>query len=73
MSQGGLQIGTSGHDRDVRASLDQQRRRQRDLEEGDIVAEHPRRLILRSPSGTYWTVTVGDDGTLSTVAIGPKL
>ena len=28
-----------------------------------------RRLILQSPSGDLWSVTVGDTGTLSTVAL----
>ena len=37
----------------------------------DVVIEHPRRLLLRSPDGTYWAVGVGDDGVLSTTNMGP--
>ena len=38
--------------------------------EGDVVAVDPRRLILRSPDGHFWSVTVDDAGVLGTVDLG---
>ncbi len=38
-----------------------------------IVIEHPRRLYLRAPNGTYWEVSVGNTGILSTTNVGGTL
>jgi hypothetical protein len=48
------------------------RARARDLQ-NDVVIDGPRRLLLRSPGGTYFAVTVSDAGVLSTVNMGSKL
>jgi hypothetical protein len=45
------------------------RTRNRD-NQADVVIEDPRRLFLRSPNGTYFSVSVDDAGTLSTVNMG---
>lgn len=47
------------------------RDRQRTLDiEADQLFEHPRRLILRSPDGHYWQLSVDDTGSLQTVDLG---
>lgn len=73
MSEGyrpAMRVDTEAH---LRAALDRQGRRQRDLEEGDIVIEEPRRLLLRSPNGTYFTLSVDDAGALTATDVGTKL
>jgi hypothetical protein len=55
---------------ELRASLTQaERDRRRDIE-ADQLFEHPRRLILRSPDGHYWQLSVDDTGTLATTDLG---
>jgi hypothetical protein len=39
----------------------------------DVVIDNARRLMLRSPNGTYWAITVSDAGALSTVNMGASL
>lgn len=56
--------------RDVqRANGGMQRQLDRQLAE-DVVIDADRRLLLRSPSGTYWAITVNDAGGLSTTNVG---
>lgn len=48
--------------RQLREQLEDQRRRQRDTEEGDVLIEFPRRLYLRSAGGISYQVSITDDG-----------
>lgn len=45
------------------------RRRTRD-QDADVVIEHPRRLFLRSPGGTYFQLEVSDAGVLTATNVG---
>lgn len=36
----------------------------------DVVIDDVRRLLLRSPNGTFWAITVDDAGGLATVNMG---
>lgn len=36
----------------------------------DVVIEHPRRLFMRSPNGTYWQLDVTDAGALTITNAG---
>ena len=69
MSQGGR----IDSEPQLRAELERQRRKQREIEEADIVVEHPRRLLLRSPNGSYWALAVADNGTLTATDAGSRL
>ncbi len=57
----------------LRQRADGSDRRQREDAQADIVIEHPRRLYLRAPNGTYWEVSVGNTGILSTTNVGGTL
>ena len=57
----------------MREAIEDQRKRQRQQEDGDVIVEYPLRLMLRSPHGTFWAVTVDDSGALSTVNMGTSL
>lgn len=59
---------------------DEQEQRLRRLEQRgsrdgqeDVVIDYNRRLMLRSPNGHYWAVTVDNAGALSTVDMGTSL
>ncbi len=41
--------------------------------EADVVIDGPRRLMLRSPDGTYWAVSVDNAGALATTNMGTTL
>jgi hypothetical protein len=58
--------------RQLREELGRSNRRQRALEQDDIVVEHPRRIVLRSPNGHYWAISIHDDGTLAASDVGTK-
>ncbi len=51
---------------DVKAALD-------GILDSDAVIETPRRLMLRSPDGHYWALTVDNAGVLGTVDMGTAL
>ena len=42
-------------------------------DQADVVVETPRRLMLRSPDGHYWALTVSNAGALGTVDMGTSL
>lgn len=50
----------------------QQRQAAADAQE-DVVIDGERRLLLRSPNGTYFGLTVDNAGALSTVNLGTSL
>jgi hypothetical protein len=55
---------------DIESALrENDKQRQRD-QQADVLVEMPRRLILRSPDGTYWQISVANDGTLVTDNLG---
>lgn len=56
--------------RALERALSDMRAEMRRLAESDVLASGDRRLVLRSPDGHFWSVTVGDDGALSTVDLG---
>jgi hypothetical protein len=51
---------------DVKAAID-------DILDSDTVIETPRRLMLRSPDGHYWALTVSNAGVLGAVDMGTAL
>jgi hypothetical protein len=56
--------------RELNAELTQLERQQRIASQSDAIFEYPRRLILRSPDGNHWQVTVDDAGALAAVSLG---
>lgn len=40
--------------------------------EGDVICVDERRLVLRSPDGHFWQVTVDNTGALGTVDLGTE-
>ncbi len=61
------------NERQLRAELEDTKRKQMRLENEDQVVEFPRRLLLRSPNGTYFAITVDNAGALSAINVGTKL
>ncbi len=61
------------NERQLRAELEDTKRKQMRLENEDLVVEFPRRLLLRSPNGTYFAITVDNAGALSAINVGTKL
>ena len=59
--------------RDVQRRLDVSERERELADTADLLVDGDRRLILRSPSGHYWQITVGDDGTLATTDLGTSV
>lgn len=64
---------TSADPRVQRDQLEQARRELQRQREEDVRIEEDRRLVLRSPDGTYWSVTVNDAGALATTNLGTTL
>lgn len=64
-SKGFVPISALTDSRQVREEMDRMRRNQRDQNEGDLIVEYPRRLLLRSPNGKYWAISVSNAGVLS--------
>lgn len=64
-SKGFVPISALTDPRQVREEMDRMRRNQRDQNEGDVIIEYPRRLLLRSPNGKYWAISVSNAGVLS--------
>jgi hypothetical protein len=56
-----------------RQQLEGQRRDIKDALEGDVVIDGNRRLMLRSPNGHYWALSVGNTGTLAATDVGTSL
>lgn len=61
----------NGADR-IRQRVDDTERAHVRTAQEDVVIDVPRRLILRSPNGTHWSVTVDDAGKLFTLNMGPN-
>jgi hypothetical protein len=62
-----------GDERATRAALAEHDRRLRRAENEDVIIGDGKRLILRSPNGHFWSVTVDDLGALSTTDMGTSL
>ena len=67
----GVKLGADPHHveralRDVKIAIED-----RDAE--DVVIETPRRLLLRSPNGTYWSIGVTNAGVLTATNVGTSL
>lgn len=60
-------------DRQTRAALADHDRRLRHATDDDVIMGDGRRLILRSPNGHFWNVTVDNAGALSAVDMGTAL
>ncbi|HEX8418818.1 MAG TPA: hypothetical protein VF638_02260 [Sphingomonas sp.] len=56
----------------LEAELGRMDRRTRDLSLEDVVIGLDRRLLIRSPNGTYFAIVVSDAGALSTVNVGAQ-
>jgi hypothetical protein len=57
----------------LRQRLDESDRRAARAAQEDVVVEFPRRLFLRSASGTYWQIGVSDAGVLTATNAGATL
>jgi hypothetical protein len=57
----------------LRASVSQQEQHLRRMESSDVIISDDKRLLLRSPNGTYFSLTVDDMGGLSTNGIGTEI
>lgn len=57
-----LQQGLERYSRDIKQ-----------VTEGDIVVEMPRRMFLRDTNGIYWQITVSTTGVLTTTSVGATL
>lgn len=55
---------------ELAAELTMRDRQRRVDNAADQIFEHPRRLILRSPNGHHWHVTVSDAGAIATTDLG---
>jgi hypothetical protein len=62
-----------GDERATRAVLAEHDRRLRRAENEDVIIGDGRRLILRSPNGHFWNVTVSNAGVLSATDMGTSL
>ena len=54
----------------LRGTLERQARALDDQAQEDVVIDGARRLLLRSPNGTYFALVVSDAGVISTVNMG---
>lgn len=61
---------SDGFDRRSRVALSDQERRLRRAEVADLLVGDGRRLIIRSPNGHFWNVTIDDAGALVTADLG---
>ncbi len=61
------------NERQLRGQLEDQRRGLRAVQEEDVIVELPRRLLLRSPNGTFFAITVDDAGVVSALNVGTTL
>jgi hypothetical protein len=56
--------------RGLRSALERQSRDVELASTADVVIDATRRLLLRSPNGTYFALVVSDAGVISTVNMG---
>lgn len=70
MKQSGSRI---QNERQLRDQLQQLRQEQQRTNEEDVIIEHPRRLMLRSPDGHFWLLGVDNAGALTTTDMGTTL
>jgi hypothetical protein len=68
-----MQSNRLNDERSIRAATDGLARRLKQAENNDVIIGDGRRLILRSPNGHFWNVTVGDTGTLTATDMGTTL
>lgn len=68
-----MSYGRLRDERQVRAAIEEQERRRRQAQQEDVRIENGRRLILRSPNGNFWSITVDDAGALTATDLGPTL
>lgn len=56
-------------ERQVARDIEEANRRSRANEDADVVIDGDRRLLLRSPDGTYFELTVDNAGALGTTEV----
>jgi hypothetical protein len=61
-----------GTERLTRAALDEHSRRLRRAEDNDVLIGDGRRLIVRSPNGHFWNITVDDAGVIAATDMGAE-
>lgn len=59
--------------RSLNDKFDRQSRANRAAAEADVIADNGRRIMVRSPNGHYWSITVSDAGVVSAVDQGTTL
>ncbi|TKD50579.1 hypothetical protein [Sphingomonas baiyangensis] len=52
--------------------VDNLERKQRQAQDEDVILDGDRRLVLRSPDGSYWALTVSDAGAVAARPIGGR-
>ena len=57
-------------DRQTRAAFADQSRRIRKATDDDVIIGDGRRLIVRSPNGHFWSITVSDAGVIAATDLG---
>jgi hypothetical protein len=57
----------------LRQRVDAGDRAARRAAQEDVIVEYPRRLLLRSPDGTFFAIGVADNGTLTATNMGQTL
>lgn len=65
--------GRIDNERSLRSRLEQQDRRLARSEREDVIVDLERRLLVRSPNGTFWSITVDDLGAISATSMGAAL
>lgn len=56
-------------ERQVAGDIEETQRKTRALEDADVIIDGDRRLVLRSPDGTYFKLTVDNAGALGTTEV----
>jgi hypothetical protein len=62
--------GSQLDERRARAALDDHEQRLRQAEDNDVLIGDGRRLIVRSPNGHFWNLTVNNAGVISATDMG---
>jgi hypothetical protein len=59
-----------GTERQTRAAIDEHDRKLKRLERDDVLIGDGKRLIVRSPNGHFWNITVDDTGLIAATDLG---
>lgn len=60
-------------EKSLQQGLENYSRQIRELTDGDIVVEMPKRLFMRDTNGIYWQIKVSTTGVLTSTSVGATL